>query len=114
MYVVLIVLSVALAVILVATGVATLTKNAKLTESLDAVGFPVHLAPLLAAAELAGAAGLLVGLWWRPIGIAAAVGVTAYFLAAIGAHLIARDKNFVPAAALGVLGAVTLALHVTA
>lgn len=33
---------------------------------------------------LAGAAGLVGGLWWAPIGIAAAMGVAVYFLAAVG------------------------------
>ena len=37
------------------------------------------------------AAGLIIGLWWGPLGIAAATGVTLYFVGAIGAHLRKTD-----------------------
>jgi len=47
--------------------------------------------PWLAACEFAGAVGLLIGLAWAPIGIAAAVGLVLYFLGAIVAHLRVGD-----------------------
>lgn len=47
--------------------------------------------PLLGSLKAAGAAGLLVGLLWaRPIGIAAAIGLVVFFIAAIATHLRAR------------------------
>jgi hypothetical protein len=39
----------------------------------------------------------VAGLFWWPIGIAAAVGVILYFLGAIIAHLRVRDMTFAPA-----------------
>ncbi|WP_077491123.1 DoxX family protein [Sinomonas mesophila] len=49
-------------------------------------------APLLAALELAAAAGLLAGLVWWPIGIAAGIGAVLYFAGAIIAHLRVGDR----------------------
>lgn len=58
--------------------------------------------------ELAAAAGLLVGIAWRPLGVAAAIGVVLYFLGAIGAHARVKDvKGMPPAAVLLLFGAVT-------
>ena len=45
----------------------------------------------LPACEFAGAAGLLLGLAWAPLGIAAAVGLILYFIGAIVAHLRVGD-----------------------
>jgi hypothetical protein len=57
------------------------------------VGVPLSWFPYLAACELAGALGLLVGIAWAPIGIAAAIGVIAYMLGAIAAHVRAGDRQ---------------------
>lgn len=47
----------------------------------------------IGALELAGAAGLLVGLhWWRPIGIAAAAGLVALMVGAVWALRRAGDR----------------------
>jgi Luciferase-like monooxygenase/DoxX-like family len=44
--------------------------------------------------EIAGAAGIVLGLWVAPLGIAAAVGLVAYFVGAVAGHLRVRDlKN---------------------
>ena len=43
-------------------------------------------------AELAAAAGILLGLYWRPIGLAAAAGMTLLLLGALAAHGRARDR----------------------
>jgi hypothetical protein len=46
---------------------------------------------LLGALKAAGAVGLLVGMvWLRPIGIAAAIGLTCFFVGAIVTHVRAR------------------------
>jgi hypothetical protein len=75
------------------------------------VGVPEGRVWLLAAAEIAGAVGLVVGLFWWPIGVAAGIGVTIYFAGAVGSHLRAGDKDFVPALALVVVAAAALALR---
>jgi DoxX-like family len=55
------------------------------------VGVPEDRLNLLAVTLLAGAAGLLLGLLWPPIGLAAAVATVLYFLVAIAAHIRSRD-----------------------
>jgi hypothetical protein len=40
----------------------------------ETVGVPLKYFPLLAACEFAGALGLLVGIWWPPIGVVAGIG----------------------------------------
>jgi len=55
------------------------------------VGVPDRYFPALAALELAGAAGILIGLWLEPLGIAAAAGLVAYFTGAAIGHLRVGD-----------------------
>jgi hypothetical protein len=47
---------------------------------------------LIGLLELAGVAGVLVGLTWAPIGIAAAIGLTLLILGAIVFHVRASDS----------------------
>ncbi|CAL9485793.1 DoxX family protein [Streptomyces sp. enrichment culture] len=55
------------------------------------VKVPASWLPWLAALKGAGAAGLLVGLLgFRPLGIAAAVGLVLFFVGAVTAHVRAR------------------------
>lgn len=55
------------------------------------VGVPRPWLPRLAALKAAGALGLLLGLLGaRPLGIAAATGLTLFFLGAVAAHIRAR------------------------
>jgi DoxX-like family len=57
------------------------------------VGVPLRFFPVLASLELAGAAGILIGLWLEPLGIAAAAGLVAYFTGAVTGHLRAGDTK---------------------
>ncbi|MFF1464292.1 DoxX family protein [Streptomyces sp. NPDC058330] len=66
--------------------------------------------PFLGIAQAAGAGGLVVGLWWGPLGIAAAVGLALYFIGAVTTHLRVGDYKGAPPAA--VLTAVAVALVV--
>jgi len=45
------------------------------------VGVPLRFFPVLASLELAGAAGILIGLWLEPLGIARLIGRPATLLA---------------------------------
>ncbi|HTT28315.1 MAG TPA: DoxX family protein [Solirubrobacteraceae bacterium] len=55
------------------------------------VGVDEGWLPWLGGLKAAGAVGLLVGLLWlRPIGIAAAIGLTFFFIGAIATHVRAR------------------------
>jgi uncharacterized membrane protein YphA (DoxX/SURF4 family) len=42
-------------------------------------------------AEVAAAAGLIIGIWWRPLGIAAAIGMAVLLISASGFHAKAGD-----------------------
>jgi hypothetical protein len=85
------------AVLLVASGRGKLVKNPQQMKVIATVGFPEEKLWLLAAAEIAGAAGIVGGLFWWPIGVAAAIGVVLYFVGAIGSHLRVKDKKFTAA-----------------
>ncbi len=54
---------------------------------------------LIGAAELAAAAGILAGLWWHPLGIAAAAGMLLLLTGALITHRRTGDsgKEMVPA-----------------
>jgi DoxX-like family len=82
-------------------------------QTMAIVGFPQDKLWFLASAEFAGAVGLVGGLFWAPLGVAAAVGVILYFVGAVGSHLRVRDfKGIAPAAALLLVAVATLALRV--
>jgi hypothetical protein len=53
-------------------------------------GVPESWLPLLGVLKAAGGLGLLIGIFVRPIGIAAACGVILFFIGAIITHLRAR------------------------
>jgi hypothetical protein len=57
----------------------------------EVVGFPVSLFPLLAACEIAGGIGLLVGIYRPKLGVAAAIGLVLYFVGAIIGHIRVED-----------------------
>ncbi|MFD8043112.1 DoxX family protein [Streptomyces chartreusis] len=94
------VLAVLLALALVLSGRAKLAKDEKVTSVITALGVPASWLAWLAAAEIAGALGLLIGIGWRPLGVAAAVGVVAYFVGAVITHLRVKDVKGVPAAGI--------------
>jgi len=70
--------------------------------------------PLLAVLELLAALGLLVGIWAKAAGLAAAAGLVLYFIGAVIAHLRAKEtvKDLFPAALLATISLVTLLLEV--
>jgi hypothetical protein len=107
------VVSVVLAALLVVTAARKLGHRSAVVATYRRVGVPEDRLNQLAVLLLAGAAGLVVGLWWEPMGVAAATALVAYFLLAIGAHVRARDNANVAMPALYLaLSAAALALHV--
>jgi uncharacterized membrane protein YphA (DoxX/SURF4 family) len=86
-----------LALVLLASGRGKLVKDPQVMKVMTKVGVPEDKLWLLAAAEIAGAAGIVVGLFWWPIGVAAATGLVLYFFGAIGSHLRVKDKSLAPA-----------------
>jgi hypothetical protein len=68
---------------------------------------------IIGALELAGVAGVLVGLLWAPMGIAAAIGLTLLSIGAVAFHLRASDRvaDMVPAVIGVALAVATAVLH---
>jgi hypothetical protein len=94
-----------LALTLLVSAAAKLRHVPQLVEGLTSLGVPLGLFPFLAACEIAGASGLLIGLWYAPLGIAAAIGLVLYFVGAVGAHLRKSDFKGLPNAAVMLLAA---------
>ena len=92
MYIAHIVVVVLMSLLAIVSGVAKLRHDPHVVQVInEVVRVPMKWFPWLAACEFAGAAGLLIGLAWPPIGMAAAVGLVLYFLGAIVAHLRVGD-----------------------
>lgn len=110
------VVSVLLAVAVTGSAVGKLTRNPQVVQSVvHTVGVPENRLWMLAALELAGAAGLIAGLFWAPIGIAAAAGIVLYFVGAVAGHVRVRDTApaaIAPAAGLLVVAVIALVLRI--
>ena len=88
-----VVISVVLALALVGSAMAKLTKQEKVVVPITDIGVPPSWLPILAGLEILGAVGLIVGLFVPVIGIAAAIGVILYFVGAVIAHVRAGDST---------------------
>jgi hypothetical protein len=81
----------------------------QLRQSAGHFGIPWPRYRLIGVAELAAAAGILIGLWWHPLGLAAAAGMTLLLLGALITDRRAADGGKEMAPALLPL-AITIAL----
>ncbi|KRF20087.1 hypothetical protein ASG90_19205 [Nocardioides sp. Soil797] len=94
MFIALVITTVLLALIATNSAVMKLRKNEQVIESIHGtVGVPLRYLPVLAALEIAGAIGIVAGLWLEPLGIAAAAGLVAYFVGAVAGHLRVGDTK---------------------
>lgn len=95
------------------SAIAKVTKKADVMASMAHVGVPTGRIPLLASLELLGALGLAVGIWFRPVGLAAAIGLLLYFAGAVGAHTKVKDsvQEYGPAFVLFLVACVTVYLE---
>lgn len=87
------------------SGLGKIRRDPKIVHVIhEVVGVPLKFFSLLAACELTGALGLVLGIWWPSMGVAAAIGLVVYFVAAIVFHLRVGDvKGMGPAAFMLVL-----------
>jgi hypothetical protein len=102
-----------LAALLVYSAIRKLSHDPAVVSSYARAGVPGKLLNPLAAVLLAGAAGLVAGLWLPALGLAASIGLTVYFALAIGAHIRHRDAVHLPVPVLMLVlsgGALILAL----
>lgn len=114
MHITVVVLSLVLAAAMLGSGIQKLVRAPAMIENMRAVNVSVPQMTVLGVLEVAATVGLVVGLWWMPLAVAAAIGAVLYFGGAVVAHVRASDKNVVPAAVLLVLAVVTLVLLLVA
>jgi len=111
-----------LVVTVVAAGMAAFSAVGKLRHDPkivhvvhEIVGVPLNYFPHLAACEIVGAVGLVVGIWLPRVGMAAGLGLVVYFVGAIVSHLRVGDwKGIGPAAFMLIISATALVLLVLA
>ncbi len=102
------------AILVAFSGIGKIRRDPRVVRILhETVGIPLNYLPLLAACEFAGALGMVIGIWWPPLGVAAGIGLVLYFVGAIVSHLRAGDvKGLGPAAFMLVLSAGALAMRI--
>jgi len=105
------IVAIVLSLALVGSGFAKLSRQPRIIESLTGLGVPLSWLPLLALAEIAGAIGLIIGLWVPALGIAAGVGVVLYFVGALITHLRAHDRELAGPTVLGLLAIAAVVLR---
>jgi hypothetical protein len=89
-------LSALLAGTLTFSAVRKLSHRPEVTRTYVRVGVPEEKLDYLATILLLGAAGLIVGLFWGPIGVAASACLVVYFMLAVAAHIRADDARSLP------------------
>ncbi|MGO3363741.1 MAG: DoxX family protein [Corynebacterium sp.] len=104
-----------LATALAGAGTAKVTQAEPMLETADHLGYTPEAYQAIGGAELTGAAGVLVGLRKRWVGIAASLGSTALFAAAVAEHVRNGDEfgDYAPAAGLLALSGTVLAQQIT-
>lgn len=112
MFIATVIVSALLAPLLILSAYGKLSGDPRQGEMFDKLDVPQPLRTVLPYLEIAGALGLIVGLWFAAIGIAAAVGLVLYFVGAVAAHLRKGDKAIAPALVIGLVSLGVLALRI--
>jgi uncharacterized membrane protein YphA (DoxX/SURF4 family) len=109
------IVAIALAVVFLASGASKLVRHPVSVAARDKLAVPATAWTLLGAAEVAGAAGVLIGLSVKPLGIAAAIGLVLVGGGAVAAHRKAHDPlpDAAPAVVAVALAIAALALFST-
>jgi hypothetical protein len=107
-------ITILLAAMVLWSGIAKLRRDPKVVLVVhEIVGVPLRHFPLLAACEIAGALGLVLGIKWPLIGAAACVGLVLYFVGAVISHLRVGDlKGVGPAAFMLMFAGAVLVLRI--
>jgi uncharacterized membrane protein YphA (DoxX/SURF4 family) len=98
-----VVLSLLLVVACLVPAVAKLAGHPKMRHAATHFGIAWERYRLIGIAEVAAAAGILIGLFWRPAGLLAAIGMAVLLLGALITHRRARDSVREAVPALGAL-----------
>lgn len=93
---------------------AKLTKAPPVMESMASVGIKKNQIPILALIEIAGGAGLVLGIWSKPLGVVSVICLSLFFFGAVFSHL--RKKHaisiFAPALVLFFIAFSVLVLEI--
>ncbi|PKV81471.1 DoxX-like protein [Nocardia fluminea] len=108
MFITYVIVTAFMSAVLLSSAIAKFTRPKRLVEQMDTLALPYSMLPFLGVVQIAGAGGLIAGSWWGALGVAAAVGVTLYFLGAVATHLRVRDFAGVPPAAVLAVVAVVI------
>ncbi len=113
--VVIIVVSLLLAVVFLATGLSKAAGGNVANKQATRLGIPMNAYRGIGFAEIAAAVGLVLGLWWRPVGIVAAAVLVAITVGATVVHRRIGDppKASIPVLILGVLALLDFILLVS-
>ncbi|MBB6347698.1 DoxX family protein [Nonomuraea muscovyensis] len=84
-------LSTLVALIFLLAGAQKVLLRDPVTANLLRLGVGPTMTRSIGALEVAGALGLAAGIWFKPLAITAATGLTLLLLGAVGFHLRARD-----------------------
>jgi uncharacterized membrane protein YphA (DoxX/SURF4 family) len=84
--------SLLLAAVCLLPAAGKLLGHPKMRQSAEHFGILWPRYRLIGVAELAAAAGVLIGLWWHPLGIAAAAGMILLLVGALITHRRAGDS----------------------
>ncbi|MGH3310664.1 MAG: DoxX family protein [Streptomyces sp.] len=105
--------TVLVALVAAASGIPKVIGMAQTRAEAEHLGVPRTGYVVIGALEIAAGAGLLVGLAWPPLAVAAAVGLVLMMLGAVTSHVRVRDRfaAMVPALVVGALAAAALALR---
>ena len=112
MFIATVIVSIVLAVMAGMSGVLKIRRVDSIVETMMKVGVRANQFVPLAVAEFAGGVGLIVGLFWWPVGVAASVGLVIYFVVALGAHARVGDREISGAAMMLALSGGALALRI--
>lgn len=107
-----VVLSLWLAAVFGLVGVLKIVRSTSMVANAEHLGYSVAAYQRIGALEVAAAAGLLVGLFWAPLGVAAAVGLVALLVGAVWSLRRAGDglQEMMPALWLAPMAAATAVL----
>jgi hypothetical protein len=112
MTIVYLVMTVLVALMAAFSGLGKLRRDPRQVKVInETVGVPLKYFPLLAVCEFAGALGLVAGIWWLALGVAAGIGLVLYFVGAVVSHVRVGDKAIGPAVFMLVLAAGALAVR---
>jgi hypothetical protein len=107
------VLTVVVALLVTFSGVAKIRRDPKVVKTIhEVIGVPMKYFSVLALCEFAGALGLVMGIWWPMLGVAAGIGLVVYFVGAVVSHFWVGDvKGVGPAVFMLVLAGGAVALR---